>query len=127
MRAAPLIVVGADKQRSLRREAALIITSSASVSLTLMIHPFLSSWRSGRSGPLTRTSPGSVSADGAVGSRALDAPSASGRTNASFRTKSQSFLHGPRKSSEWPVYLAWVRDNNRIFSMAAHETILAKT
>jgi Phage integrase family len=71
----------------LRCAAALIITSCASVSLTLMIQPFLSSYRSGRSGPLTRTSPGSVSADGAVGSRALAAPSASD-TNASFRKKS---------------------------------------
>ena len=70
LKAAPLIVAGADKQRSLRCAAALIITSCASVSLTLMIQPFLSSWRSGRSGPLTRTSPGSASADGAVGSRA---------------------------------------------------------
>jgi hypothetical protein len=39
----PLIVDGADKQRSLRCTAALIITSCASVSLTLMIQPFLSS------------------------------------------------------------------------------------
>ena len=74
-RCAPLIAAGADKQRSLRCAAALIITSCASVSLTLMIQPFLSSWRSGRSGPLTRTSPGSVEAEGAVGSRALAAPS----------------------------------------------------
>ena len=61
----------------------------------------LSSWRSGRSGPLTRTSPGSASADGAVGSRALAAPSASD-TNASFRTKSQCFLHRARNCGEWP-------------------------
>ena len=74
-RAAPLTVVGADKQRSLRCAAALIITNCPSVSLTLMIQPFLSSWRSGRSGPLTGTSPGSVEAEGAVGSRALAAPS----------------------------------------------------
>jgi hypothetical protein len=40
-------------------------------------------------------SPGSVNADGAVESRALAAPSASD-TNASFRKKSQSFLHGVR-------------------------------
>jgi hypothetical protein len=51
--------------------------------------------------PLTRTSPGSVSADGAGGSRALGAPSASD-TNASFRKKSQSFLHEARNCSEWP-------------------------
>src|SRR3984957_4586789 len=74
-RVAPLTVVGADKQRSLRCAAALIITSCASVSLALMIQPFLSSWRSGRSGPLTRTSPGSVEAEGGVGTRALAAPS----------------------------------------------------
>ena len=70
-----LTVVGADKQRSLRCAAALIITNCPSVSLTLMIQPFLSSWRSGRSGPLTGTSPRSVEAEGAVGSRALAAPS----------------------------------------------------
>ena len=46
LRAARLIVAGADKQRSLRCVAALIITSCTSVSLTLMIQPF-SSWRSG--------------------------------------------------------------------------------
>ena len=46
LRAAPLIVAGTDKQRSLRCVAALIITSCTSVSLTLMIQPF-SSWRSG--------------------------------------------------------------------------------
>src|SRR3984957_12877709 len=40
LRAAPLIVAGADKQWSLRCAAALIITSCASVSLTLMIQPF---------------------------------------------------------------------------------------
>ena len=74
LRAAPLIAADADKQRSLRCAAALIITSCASVSLTLMIQPFLSSWKSGRSGPLTRTSPGSVNAEGAVGSRARLAP-----------------------------------------------------
>ena len=59
-----------DRQRSLRCAAALIIASCASVSLTRMIQPFLSSWRSGRSGPLARTSPGSVNADGAVRSSA---------------------------------------------------------
>src|ERR1700722_17639399 len=38
---------------------------------------------------------------GAVGSCALAAPS-DDDTNASFRTKSQSFLHGARNCSEWP-------------------------
>jgi hypothetical protein len=38
-------------------------------------------------------------ADGAIGSGARGAPSASD-TNASFRTKSQSFLHGARNCSE---------------------------
>jgi hypothetical protein len=48
-----------------------------------------------RSGPLTRTSPGSAKADGAVGSRAHVAAS-DDHTNASFRTESQSFLQGQR-------------------------------
>src|SRR5271166_3853068 len=68
--AAPFIVSGAAKQRSSRCAAALIITSCASVSLTLMIQPFLSSRRPGRSEPLTGTSPGSAEAEGAVGSSA---------------------------------------------------------
>src|SRR5271156_5201679 len=50
-RAAPLIVAGADKHRSLRCAAALIITNCASVSLTLMIQPFLSSRGPGDPGP----------------------------------------------------------------------------
>src|ERR1700722_14585820 len=70
----PFIVSGAAKQRSSRCPAALIITSCTSVSLTLMIQPFLSSRRPDDPGPLTRTSPGSTKADGAVGSRALAAP-----------------------------------------------------
>ena len=49
---------------------ALIITSCASVSLTLMIRPFLSSRRPGRSEPRTRTSPGSAEAARVVGSPA---------------------------------------------------------
>ena len=69
---APFIVSGAAKQRSSRCAAALIMTSCASVSLTLMIQPFLSSRsrRPGRSEPLTGTSPGSAEAEGAVGSPA---------------------------------------------------------
>ena len=54
----PFIVSGAAKQRSSRCAAALIITSCASVSLTLIMQPFLSSRRPGQSEPLTRTSPG---------------------------------------------------------------------
>ena len=64
------IVSGAAKQRSSRCAAALIITSCASVRLTLMIRPFLSSRRPGQSEPLTGTSPGSAEAEGAVGSHA---------------------------------------------------------
>jgi hypothetical protein len=71
------------------------------VSLALMIQPFLLSWRSERSGPLTRTSPGSATADGAVGSRALAA--SDDDTNASFRTQNQSFLRRTRTNSEWPA------------------------
>ena len=56
-----------------------------------MIQPFLSSWKPKRSGPLTRTSPGSAKAGGAVGSRAHRTTS-DNDTNASFRTESQSFL-----------------------------------
>ena len=67
---APFIVSGAAKQRSSRCAAALIITSCASVSLTLMIQPFLLSRRPSRSEPLTGTSPGSAEAEGAVGSPA---------------------------------------------------------
>jgi hypothetical protein len=51
--------------------------------------------------PDTRTSPGSVETEGAVGSRALAAPDDD--TNASLRTESQSFLHGARNCSEWPA------------------------
>jgi len=64
------IVSGAAKQRSSRCAAALIIKSCASVSLALMVRPFLSSRSLGRSEPLTRTSPGSAEAEGAVGSHA---------------------------------------------------------
>jgi len=89
LRAAPFIVSGAAKQRSSRCPAALIITSPTSVSLTLMIQPFLSSRRPDDPGP----SPG----------RAQDRPKrwggwvtrarrAASNTNASFRTESQSFL-----------------------------------
>ena len=91
VRIAPFILSGAVKQRSSRCAAALSITSWVSVSLTLMIQPFLSSWRPERSGPLTRTSPGSAKAEGAVGSRAHRA-SSDNDTNASFRPESQSFL-----------------------------------
>ncbi len=63
----------AARQRSSRYAAALIITSCASLSLKLMIQPFLSSWKPERSEPLTGTSPGSAKAEGAVGPRALTA------------------------------------------------------
>ena len=46
------------------------LPSCALVSLTLMVQPFLSSRRLGRSEPLTGTSPGSAEAEGAVGSPA---------------------------------------------------------
>ena len=48
-------------------------------------------WEPEQSGPLTRTSPGSAIAEGAVGLRAHHAAS-DNDTNASFRTESQSFL-----------------------------------
>src|ERR1700677_4569381 len=51
LRGAPLIVAGADKHRSLRCAAALIITSCASVSLTLMIQPFSHPGGPGDPGP----------------------------------------------------------------------------
>ena len=51
LRAAPFIVSGAAKQRLWRCAASLIITSCASVSLTLMIQPFLSSRRPDKSRP----------------------------------------------------------------------------
>ena len=75
LRIAPFIVLGAAKQQSSRCAAALIITSCASVSLTLMIQPFLSSRRLGRSEPPTGTSPGSAEAEGAVGSHITRAAS----------------------------------------------------
>jgi hypothetical protein len=57
-------------------------------------------------------SPGSGTADGAVGSRALSAAS-DDDTNASFRTESQSFLHEARKCGEWPDNLLGVAHMRR--------------
>jgi hypothetical protein len=51
LRVAPFTVFGAAKQRSSRCAAALIITSYASVSLTLVIQPLLSSRRPDYLGP----------------------------------------------------------------------------
>src|SRR5271157_5049298 len=104
LRPAPFIESGTTKQRSPRCAAAVIITSCASVSLTLMIQPFLSSRRLGRSGPLTRTSPGSAKANGAVGSRALAAPRLTAIPMLPFERKASRFCEGGAivlKSPDW--------------------------
>jgi hypothetical protein len=94
--AAPFIISGVAKQRSSRCAAALIISSCASVSLLLMIQPFLSSRRPGRIRTLTGTSPGSAEAEGTVGSPAHHARSVRRRHNARRGTKGQSFLRRER-------------------------------
>jgi hypothetical protein len=80
--------------RRRRRAAALIIASCASVSLRLMTQPFLSSRRLGRSESLTRTSPGSVKAEGAVGSRALLAPRLTTTPMLPFERKASPYRRG---------------------------------
>jgi len=87
--AAPFNLSGAARQRSSRCAAALVITSCAPVSLTVMIQPFLSSWKPGRSEP----SPG----------RAPDRPKPKGRLGhvRVIRTASDNtpMLEAERKAS----------------------------
>jgi hypothetical protein len=94
-------VAGVDKQRSLRCAAALIITSCASVSLTLMIQPFFHPASPEDPSPSLGRAPDRPVPMGRLGhSRFCAAPDDD--TNASFRTKSQCFLHRARNCSEWP-------------------------
>src|SRR6202161_1268699 len=95
LRAAPLIVAGADKQRSLRCAAALSITSCASVSLTLMIQPFSHPRGPGDPGPSPGRAPDRSKPKGRLGHARLSS-ALHDDTNASFRTKSQSLLRRKR-------------------------------